>query len=219
MLRPDLDTFTRMKKKSDKHLLEMLDHIAEGLGQTFAPFCEVVVHDLRNPENAIHAIENGLSGRQVGQSVTELGLARIRDPEFPAVIANYANAFPDGRKVKSTSIGIKDEHGEYVAALCLNVDLTLFQSFQSAMSQFTRIDDSEVREHLEPGSGQSERIHARIDAFAAARATTPRSLKPADRKQLVQELRKEGFLEIRRGAEIAAAHMGVSRATVYSDAR
>ena len=106
-----------------------------------------------------------------------------------------------------------------MAALCLNVDLTLFQSFQSAMSQFTRIDDSEVREHLEPGSGQSERIHARIDAFAAARATTPRSLKPADRKQLVQELKKEGFLEIRRGAEIAAAHMGVSRATVYSDAR
>ncbi len=208
-----------MKKKSDKHLLEMLDHIAEGLGQTFAPFCEVVVHDLRNPENAIHAIENGLSGRQVGQSVTELGLARIRDPGFPAVLANYANAFPDGRKVKSTSIGIKDESGEYVAALCLNVDLTLFQSFQSAMSQFTRIDDSEVREHLEPGSGQSERIHARIDAFAAARATTPRSLKPADRKQLVQELKKEGFLEIRRGAEIAAAHMGVSRATVYSDAR
>ena len=112
-----------MKKKSDKHLLEMLDHIAEGLGQTFAPFCEVVVHDLSNPRNAIYAIENSLSGREVGESVTELGLARIRDPEFPAVIANYATTCPDGRTVKSTSIGIKDESGEYVAALCLNVDL------------------------------------------------------------------------------------------------
>ncbi|KIQ32801.1 DNA-binding protein [Variovorax paradoxus] len=208
-----------MKKKSNKQLLEMLRNMAEGLGETFAPFCEVVVHDLSNPKNAIYAIENNLSGRQVGQSVTELGLARIRDPEYPAVITNYANTFSDGRKVKSTSIGVKDESGEYVAALCLNVDLTLFQSFQGAISQFTRIDDREVHESLDTGAGHSERIHARIDEFAASRATTSRSLKPADRRQLVQELKKAGFLEIRRGAEIAAAHMGVSRATVYSDAK
>ncbi|CAA2108119.1 helix-turn-helix transcriptional regulator [Variovorax paradoxus] len=208
-----------MKKKSNKQVLEMLRNMAEGLGQTFAPFCEVVVHDLSNPKNAIYSIENGLSGREVGQSVTELGLARIRDPEFPAVIANYANTFPDGRKVKSTSIGIKDDSGEYVAALCLNVDLTLFQSFQGAISQFTRIDDKEVHERLETGGAHSDRIHARIDDFAAARATTSRSLKPADRRQLVQELKKAGLLEVRRGAEIAAAHMGVSRATVYSDSK
>ncbi|MBJ2155610.1 helix-turn-helix transcriptional regulator [Variovorax sp. IB41] len=208
-----------MKKKSDKQVLEMLRNMAEGLGETFAPFCEVVVHDLSNPKNAIYAIQNNLSGRQVGQSVTELGLARIRDPEYPAVIANYANTFADGRKVKSTSIGVKDESGEYVAALCLNVDLTLFQSFQGAISQFTRIDDRQVHEHLDTGANHSDRIHSRIDEFAAARATSSRSLKPADRKQLVQELKKAGFLEIRRGAEIAAAHMGVSRATVYSDAK
>lgn len=214
-----LDTFQAMKKKSNKQVLEMLRNMAEGLGETFAPFCEVVVHDLSNPKNAIYAIENSLSGREVGQSVTELGLARIRDPEFPAVIANYANTFPDGRKVKSTSIGIKDESGEYVAALCLNVDLTLFQSFQGAISQFTRIDDKQVHEHIEAGGNYTDRIHARIDEFAAARATTSRSLKPADRKQLVQDLKKAGLLEVRRGAEIAAAHMGVSRATVYSDAR
>lgn len=208
-----------MKKKTNTQLLEMLGHIAEGLGETFAPFCEVVVHDLSNPKNAIHAIENSLSGRQVGQSVTELGLARIRDPEFPAVIANYANTFPDGRKVKSTSIGIKDESGEYVAALCLNVDLTLFQSFQGAISQFTRTETPEVHEHLDAGGNPSVRIHARIDEFAASRATTSRSLKPVDRRQLVLELKKAGLLEVRRGAEIAAAHMGVSRATVYSDAK
>jgi len=208
-----------MKKKSNKQVLEMLRNMAEGLGQTFAPFCEVVVHDLSNPKNAIYAIENSLSGREVGQSVTELGLARIQDPEFPAVIANYANTFPDGRKVKSTSIGVKDDSGEYVAALCLNVDLTLFQSFQGAISQFTKIDDKDVHEHLESGGNHSDRIHARIDEFAASRATTSRSLKPADRKQLVQELKKAGMLEVRRGAEIAAAHMGVSRATVYSDAK
>ncbi|SDE10059.1 Predicted transcriptional regulator YheO, contains PAS and DNA-binding HTH domains [Variovorax sp. CF079] len=206
-----------MKKKPNKLLLRELQTIAQGLGKTFAPFCEVVVQDLTHPKNAIFAIENNLSGRRVGQPVTELGLARIGDPDYPAVITNYANQFADGRKVKSTSIGIKDESGEYVAALCLNVDLTLFQGFQAALAQFTRIESSEISETLD--ARHADRICERVDEFAATRATSARSLKPADRRQLVQELKKAGFLDIRRGMEIAAAHMGVSRATVYSDAK
>lgn len=206
-----------MKKKPNKLLLRELQTIAQGLGKTFAPFCEVVVHDLSHPKKAIFAIENNLSGRKVGQPVTELGLARIGDPGYPAVIANYANQFADGRKVKSTSIGIKDESGAYVAALCLNIDLTLFQGLQAAIAQFARIESSEVTETLD--ASHADRICERIDAFAAARATSARTLKPAERRQLIQELRKAGFLDIRRGMEIAAAHMGVSRATVYSDAK
>jgi predicted transcriptional regulator YheO len=135
------------KASSSKHLLAELKNIAEGLGKTFAPFCEVVVHDLTHPKNAILAIENNLSGRRVGQPATELGLARIQDPGYPAVITNYANQFADGRKVKSTSVGIRNEDGDYVAAICLNVDLTLFNGFQAAMSQFTAIESSAVTEH------------------------------------------------------------------------
>ena len=200
-----------------QHLLAQMQQVAQGLAATFAPFCEVVVHDLTHPKNAILAIENNLSGRNIGLPATELGLARIQDPEYPAVIANYANQFADGRKVKSTSIGIKNEAGDYVAALCLNVDLTLFGGIQAAMAQFTAIESSAVTETLD--AANADRIRQTIDDFAAARATTSRALKPADRKQLVQDIKRAGYLEIRRGAEIAAAHLGVSRATVYNDAK
>lgn len=206
-----------MKTRQNRLLLSELARIAEGISKTFAPFCEVVVHDLSHPKNAIFAIENNLSGRQVGQPVTELGLARIRDPDYPPVIANYANQFADGRKAKSTSIGIKDESGEYVAALCMNVDLTLFQGFQAALGQFSKIESSEVSESL--SATNAERIREYIDEYAAARATTARALSQADRRLLVQDLKRAGLLEMRRGAEMAAAHMGVSRATVYNDAK
>lgn len=56
-------------------LLEQLKQVAQGLGETLAPFCEVVVHGLLYPL----AIHNNLSGRQVGDPATELGLARIAD--------------------------------------------------------------------------------------------------------------------------------------------
>jgi predicted transcriptional regulator YheO len=208
-----------MKKTSEQILLhEQLKQIAHGLGATFAPFCEVVVHDLLEPTHAVLAIHNNLSGRAVGQPATELGLARILDPDYHQVITNYSNQFADGRQAKSTSIGIKDSEGNYIAALCINVDLTLFHSFQSAMSQFLSMDtDSTPRESLDPGS--ADMIRERIDRFAARLATSPRTLKAHDRRALLRELKDAGMLDVRRAMETIAAHLGVSRATVYSDAK
>jgi predicted transcriptional regulator YheO len=126
-----------MKRTREQKAL--IEQLALGLSETFTPFCEVVVHDLLDPKHAILAIHNNLSGREVGDPATEFGLARIADPEYPQVIANYANQFADGRQVKSTSIGIKDSTGHYVAALCMNVDLTLFRSLQNVLGQFGSI--------------------------------------------------------------------------------
>ncbi|GGC66630.1 helix-turn-helix transcriptional regulator [Undibacterium terreum] len=209
-----------MKKKTPEQalLLNQLKQIAQGLGATFAPFCEVVVHDLLDPKHAVLAIHNNLSGRAVGHPATELGLARILDPDFEQVIANYANQFPDGRQAKSTSIGIKDGDGNYIAALCMNVDLTLFNSFQAAMSQFVSVDTANApKEMLDPAS--ADLIRDRIDQFVARLATTPRALKAAERRALLQELKTAGLLDARRAMETIAAHLGVSRASVYNYAK
>ncbi|MBB5401621.1 putative transcriptional regulator YheO [Paraburkholderia youngii] len=209
-----------MPKKTPEQqlLLEQIKQVAEGLALTFAPFTEVVVHDLLDPEHAVLAIHNNLSGREVGQPATELGLARIMDPAYEQIIANYPNQFSDGRQVKSTSIGIKDSKGDYIAALCMNVDLTLFHGFQNALSRFTAVEGSTpARESLDPAN--ADQIRARIDEFAARLASTPRSLRPEDRRSLLKELKAGGLLEVRRAMDTIAAHLGVSRATVYSDAK
>jgi predicted transcriptional regulator YheO len=206
------------RTKEQRAIVEQIKQIAQGLGATFAPFCEVVVHDLLDPKHAVLAIHNNLSGRHVGQPATELGLARIADPEYPQVIANYANQFADGRAVKSTSVGIKDSTGSYIAALCLNVDLTLFRVLQGTLDHFTTLDgESGAAESLDPAGADA--IRQRIDQFAARLATSPRSLKAADRRALLKELKASGAMEVRRGMEIAAQHLGVSRATAYSDAK
>jgi predicted transcriptional regulator YheO len=199
-------------------LLDQLKQIAQGLGKTFAPFCEVVVHDLLDPKHAVLAIHNNLSGREIGHPATELGLARILDPAYAQVVANYANKFSDGRQAKSTSIGIKDSEGKYIAALCMNVDLTLFQSFQTAMTQFVSVDAQLAPgESLDPAGADA--IRTRIDQFAARLATSPRALKAEDRRALLKELKAAGLLDVRRAMETIAAHLGVSRASVYSYAK
>jgi predicted transcriptional regulator YheO len=198
-------------------LIDQVKQIAQGLAQTFAPFCEVVVHDLRDPKHAVLAIHNNLSGRAVSEPATELGLARIADNNYPQILANYANQFADGRPAKSTSIGIRDAEGRYVASLCLNVDLTLFRSMQNVLEQFNATDTSPVQESLDPAN--AEAIRRRIDQYAASLASSPQLLKADERRGLMRELKAGGFLEVRRAMEIAASHLGISRATAYNDVK
>ncbi|MDR7051833.1 putative transcriptional regulator YheO [Duganella sp. 3397] len=208
-----------MKKTPEHHnLLAQLQQVADGLGKTLAPFCEVVLHDLTEPDHAILAIHNNLSGRSVGEPATELGLARAADPGVDQVIANYPNTFPDGRLAKSTSVGIKDSDGRYVAALCLNVDLTVFRSLNTMLTQFGSVDRAAaVNDTLQPTG--AEAIRLRIDDFAARHGTTPRALKTDERRALMGELKDSGLSDVRRAMDIVAAYLNVSRATVYNDAR
>lgn len=218
------NTRTVKRTPEQRLLLDQLKNVADGLGQTLAPFCEVVVHDLLDPAHAIAAIHNNLSSRDIGGPATELGLARIADAAYPAIVANYANSFADGRQAKSTSIGIKDSSGQYIAALCINVDLTMFHGLQSVFAQFSRIDAGNgqgdgggPQESLDPVGADG--IRRRIDEYAARLSSTPRALKANERRALIVELREAGCLDVRRAMEIIAQHLGISRATVYSYAK
>ena len=74
---------TTLTTPADREILfDQWKQIAHGLGEIFAPFCEVVLHDLTDPKNAILALHNHLSGRKIGRPVTELGLARMADPNY-----------------------------------------------------------------------------------------------------------------------------------------
>lgn len=205
---------------ADEHLIREAEKIAVALGRMFPGLCEVVLHDLRDPENAIRAIENNLSGRQVGDSATELGLARIADPEYPSVIQNYPNRFPDGRPVKSTSIGIKNAEGEYIAALCLNLDVSILSPVTLALSNLVSTDIEHREQPLETLRDRNAReLRQEVEARAAERAATPRSLSREDKKELVRQLQRDGYFDSRDAAQTIADLLGVSRATVYNYAK
>lgn len=200
---------------SDKAwLMREASRVTSALGETLAPLCEVVLHDLTDPEHAIVQIENNLSGRSVGDSATELGLARIMDANFPEVIANYANSFADGRQVKSTSIGLKDKSGKYIAAICMNIDISYLRSISGYLNELSRVNSPavSVNENLKRRSGD---ISETILAFAATKNRDPRALTSDERSEILKRLMDEGELERRGAAETIASTIGISRSNIY----
>lgn len=214
--RPDGERTDQPAVPEDEHLVREAERIAVSVGRMFPGLCEVVLHDLRRPDSAIRVIEN-LSGRRVGDSATELGLRRVADPGYSSVIQNYSNQFPDGRPAKSTSIGIRNAEGRYVAALCLNLDVSALSPLALSLANLVATDAEHQGEALETLRDRSGReLRSAIDSFAAQRSSTPRGPNRDQKRELVRRLHSEGFFETRSSAQLIADQLGVSRATVYN---
>ena len=200
----------------DELLLREAETIAVALGRMFPGLCEVVLHDLRDPEHTVRVIENNLSGRKVGDPATEIGVARIQDPDYPNVIQNYPNTFPDGRPAKSTSIGIKNSEGVYIAALCLNMDVSLFATVSRSLHNLVSTEDQRQPLTETLRARTVDGLRALVEEFAAAKGQTPRSLSPADRKDLLRTLKENGYLDVKHSVPVLTDILGVSRATIYN---
>jgi predicted transcriptional regulator YheO len=208
---------TKLLARADDRLFAELDKIAVALGRMFPGLCEVVLHDLRDPQHSIRLIENNLSGRQVGDSATELGMLRILDPNYPSVVQNYANTFTDGRPAKSTSIGIKGSDGTYIAALCLNLDISVLSPMTLALANLAATEVQRRDEPLETlRDHSSKEIRSVIESFAAQRSAAPRTLSKEAKRELVQHLKQRGYFDLHDAASKIADLLGISRATVYN---
>jgi predicted transcriptional regulator YheO len=199
----------------DEHLVNEAAKITVALGRMFAPFCEVLLHDLRHPKSSILVIENPLSGRKVGDSATSLGLARITQKDFPDVVQNYPNATPDGRLIKSTSIGIRGRSGRFVASICLNLDRTHFSEITSLIEKFVSVEGhAPVREQLR--SLSVEEIQRVINQFSRSRNTEPVRLNIDARRELIGLLDEKGLLGLKNAVPIVASALSVTRPSVYN---
>lgn len=203
----------------DELLLREAETIVVAIGRMFTGLCEVVLHDLRDPEHTIRVIENNLSGRAVGDPATELGIARIEDPDYPNVLQNYPNRFPDGRPAKSTSIGLRNSHGVYIAAICLNLDLSLLSHAVRTLQTLVRTDEQERSLSESLRARTVDNLRAAVEEFAVSRGRTARSLDAAAKKDLVRYLRDDGLLDVKRAVPALTEILGVSRATVYNYAK
>jgi predicted transcriptional regulator YheO len=207
---------SNMKLSENQLLLREGKKIVDALGKTFFPLVEVVLHDLTVEQHHVVAISNNLSGRKLGDSTTEIGLARMTDPSFPEVLQNYPNRFPDGRPAKSTSIGIKNSAGDYVMAICLNIDVSVLTAAAGSLHQLiqTQVAPVAIQENLVAPS--LDLIRSTLEQFATGLNTTPHMLSRAQRRSAVQHLAEAGLMDLKNAQTIVANTLGVARSTVYT---
>lgn len=200
---------------SNNHLTKYIP-MADMIAATFGKHCEVVIHDLSIPQNSvIYAVNNHVTGRQVGQSFDHLIKQVLLSKKFKGdMTANYKTMTEDGREVKSSTALIRDESNEVIGALCVNVDLTAMGPMKAFLDEFL----STAEETQEPESAPVENVVEIVDNLIEkiiGQADTA-SMKRQEKIRLIEFMEAKGVFLIKGAIDKVADRLGISKVTVYS---
>lgn len=195
-------------KKSLKNILPY----AEAFSRLLHPFAEVVVHDLSKDQ--IEAIYNPFSRREIGDSSY---LDRIVFGESEMVIGPYDKTNWDGRQLKSISIVIRNQSGKAEGFLCVNVDVSVFQSANILLQSFLKnnndIPDESQRLFKDD---LYEKINLYVQNYCHQHQVSIEFLSREDKKEIINSLVENGAFEGKNAANYISRVLGISRATVYN---
>ncbi|MDI3472839.1 MAG: hypothetical protein PWQ20_556 [Thermotogaceae bacterium] len=209
-----------MRKKIHP-LLKSFSFVVKGLAEMLGPDYEIVLHDVSTPEKSIIAIENGhITGREVGGPLTDLGLYILSSKKFKNTnyLANYMTEV-NGKKLRSTTIFIRNEKKEIVGLLCINYDMTKAEILKSMVDHLVSLSKIDI-----PPSQETESFPKKIDDLLAEELKNARKIlgKPLqlatkeERLKIVNILHNNGFFMLKGSVEVLANEMRISKFTVYS---
>lgn len=218
----------RPKRSIDgERLIAVFSQIVEPLGKALPASSEVVLHDLSLLPNSIVAVYGDATGRRVGDPATDLLLKAAISGTFETEDL-YETVLPDGRRMRSTTMIIRDVSGTPVAALCINTDLSMWFALQRLTEvMLGRVDDPQLGE-LPSSRTQAqpvneafardvEELAAHLIRNAVAAVGVPVELmKKPHKLEVVRDLKDRGMFLLRDAVDMIATALQVTRFTIYN---
>ena len=199
--------------------------LARMLAQTFGQDCEVVLHDLDCPEHSVVHVENpSFTGRKFGQSFDQLVRQVILSNELKEdFVANYYFTAPNGKRIRSSTLLIRDGDGRLTGALCLNLDTTrltqqiaYLQSFLPDRPKPLLPQPREPEpEPPEPQTG-AEHVAVMIENLMDRIIGDEPPLTREARLEKIRFMDSKGIFLMKGSIEKAAEKLGVNKVTIYS---
>jgi predicted transcriptional regulator YheO len=190
-----------------------LREIARGIVALFPGFCEVVIHDLTDLEHSVVHIEGNITDRAVGSPMTDAGLRALRDGNVEQLLG-YVTRTPGGKVLRCAAPFLKDDRGQYYAAMCINLDVSLLAALQSALRTVIPSAREEISEAFSSDAGDS--LARMLQETAAVIGEPVSAMSRADRLRLVENLDREGAFQFRNAVPMIADFLGASRSTIYN---
>ncbi len=193
--------------------------VAEMITGMFGSNCEAVIHDLTNPEYSVVYVSNGsVTNRSVGQSFDHLVRNVLLNRQFADdQLVNYSFDTVDGKKIKSSSLLIRDDNNSVVGMLCVNYDVTAIELLTQTAQQFLKFADDIPQSSSYEENSVTEDVMTVIDNIIRNTITqSPETLTRKKCIEIVSFLEAKGIFLVKGSVEKVAELLGVSKVTVYS---
>jgi predicted transcriptional regulator YheO len=188
--------------------------LVEGVVKLFYPYAEGAIHDLR--QGKVVALYNNISKRKVGDPspVTELGID-IKD--FPDVFDPYYKTNWDGKRLKCTSVTIRDDAGEPIGLVCINFDISVFEGMNLQLEKLLGLTNKDGMNPVEQFSDNwQQQVSDFIDAYAQKHNIAVSAMSTPQKAALVREMYDHALFNYRDSAAYVAQQLKVSRTTIYN---
>ena len=204
---------------TDQELLNLYKSMLPFLADVCGSGSEIVLHDVTDPEHSLIAIEHPLSGRHIGDSMTDLARELQEKGTYTSEshIANY-NGASKGRNFLSSTYFIKNE-GKLIGLLCVNKDMTAVQEVNASLHQLLELfrleapSSSNYTENLD--SSVADIVQNRIDEIIQQYGGYTAKLSRPDKIHIGHQLTDEGLLSVKGIVPNIAGQLGISVPTLY----
>ncbi|WP_423060075.1 helix-turn-helix transcriptional regulator [Bacillus atrophaeus] len=147
-----------------KKVLESFIPVAKSTAKMFGPNCEVVIHDLTNPQASVmFTVNNHVTGREIGQSFDHLVKTVLQSEDFKEdYLAGYTFVTEDKRTIRSSTSLIRDSKQKVIGAFCINFDVEALNQMQQFMNTFLSTQ-VEVQENETKPDDDIENVEGIVD--------------------------------------------------------
>ncbi len=196
-------------------LIDFLIPIAAGIAKTFGDRCEVVIHDFQDPEHSIVYLAGNVTGRKVGGSVTEIGLAAIKGGDEQEDLISYIHNTKDGKVLRSSTIMLRDPEGHVFGCVCINMDITDILPFQDFVNRLFETSNMQKAPQVHFTDEIEEVLGGIMEEAIEEVGKAGPVMNRQERINFVSSLEKRGAFMVRKAVPTVAEYLNVSRETVY----
>lgn len=204
---------------TDQEVLQIYINFIPFLAQVCGTGCEIVIHDISNPEHSLVAIENNISNRELGSPLTDLTKDIIAQGNWQETdwLYNY-KGYTKKREFLSSTFFIKNQN-RLVGLLCINKDMTAVQTANTALTslleQFNlvRCENTEHSENLD--KPLPSLMLEQISEIIMESGVAPARMSINEKIQIVHRLDEKGILKVKGAVPEIAEQLFVSVPTIY----
>jgi predicted transcriptional regulator YheO len=203
-----------------KSFLKPYTAVADMIANTFGDDCEVVVHDLEDPEHSVvYVANNKVTGREIGQSFhTLVSKVMLSEKLVDDHADNYYFTAANGKLIRSSTLLIRDDAGEVAGAICINLDTSrITQQMEYLQSLMPNRENPKTNDAEVPGRSDVGITDMADDLIKRIVGSSP--VETMSRKQRIEKVRfmeEKGIFLIKGSIEKVAEGLGVNPVTIYS---
>ena len=190
--------------------------VADMIARTWGAECEVVLHDVADPEHSVVYVVNGhVTGREIGQSFEHFVKSAMEQGDTNEDFV--ANDFfrKKGKLIRTSAAMIRDDEGKLIGALCINIDMTrMLQQAEYIQSFLPQVKEkTTVKKDVSPDRVE-DMVFSLIDNILADCETS--ALSREERIAKIRFMDTRGIFQLKGSIEQVAERLGVNKVTGYS---